>query len=77
MIHTSVARNLGIFLTDDVKWTHRAAQSANKTNAVLGQLKQAFKCWSKSSFKQLYMSFVRLHLEHAVASWSPCPKRES
>lgn len=55
---------------------HQATQATYKANAFLGQLKQAFKCWSVSTFNQLYVSFVRPHIEYAVAAWSPYTKRD-
>ena len=43
------------------------------TNA--GQLRRAFRSLTHSSFKQLYVAFVRSHLEYAVAAWNPYTKK--
>ena len=71
MENTKIERDLGIYISDDLKWKFQATQAANKANSVLGRLKKAFKCWNISTFKLLYTCFVRPHLEYAVSAWSP------
>ena len=45
--------------------------SINKANSVLATLKHTFKTWSPRTFKQLFETFVRPHLEYAAAIWNP------
>ena len=42
----------------------------NKANRVLGALKHNFKFIDKYSFKYLYKSLIRPHLEYASVAWS-------
>ncbi|RNA44542.1 hypothetical protein BpHYR1_054057 [Brachionus plicatilis] len=34
MVQTNVERDLGIYLTSDLKWSHQASQAANKANTA-------------------------------------------
>ena len=71
MQQSHIERDLEIYLTSDLKWGYQTSQAANKENAAIGQLKRNFKCWTISTFKQLYMAFIRPHLEYAIHAWSP------
>ena len=77
MERSYVEKDLGIFLTSDLKWNYQATQAANRANMVLGQLKRAFKYWTINTFKQLYVAFVRPHLEYAVTAWCPYVKKDA
>jgi hypothetical protein len=68
---TRVERDLGIQLTDDLKWHTQTLTAANKANSVLGMLKRTFVYWNVELSKQLYVTFVRPHLEYAVLAWNP------
>lgn len=69
-------RDLGIYLNNKLKWNYQATMAANRAFGVLGQLKKAFKYWTKSTFKRLYFAFVRPHLEYAIAAWNPHTKQD-
>ena len=46
-------------------------KAAKKANSVLGQMSRSFHYRDKFVWVRLYMTYVRPHLEFAVASWSP------
>lgn len=73
---TRVERDLGIQLTDDLKWHTQTLTAANKANSVLGMLKRTFVYWNVELSKQLYVTFVRPHLEYAVSAWNPYRKKD-
>ena len=73
---TKSERDLGIRVTENLGWSDQASSAANKVNAVLGQLKRAFKHWTPESCKQLYTSLVRPHLEYASSVWNPYRKKD-
>ena len=73
---TELEKDLGVYISNDLKWKYQVEQSVNKARMVLGQLKKAFKYWTIQSFKQLYTSLVRPHLEYAIAAWNPYLKRD-
>jgi hypothetical protein len=71
---TNGERDLGIFITSDLKWDKQANKAANKANFVLGSLKRTFTSWTIDSMRILYTTFVRPHLEYASSTWSPYRK---
>ena len=68
---TYAEKDLGIYITSDLKWSIQAQYAANKANTILCQLRRAFKYWTIHTFKQLPSAFARPHLEYAIAAWNP------
>ena len=60
---SSVEKDLGVFITSDLKWDVHIRCSINKANRVLATLKR--------TFKLLFETFVRPHLEYAAPIWNP------
>jgi hypothetical protein len=73
---TTQERDLGITITNDIKWHTQAKIAANKATRAMGMLKRTFKHWDIQSFKTLYCSTVRPHLEYASTAWSPHMKQD-
>ena len=76
MSKTENERDLGIMISSNLKWSLQVSVAAKRANMVLGQLSKAFKSWSISTFKKLYVTFVRPHLEYAVVAWCPYTKKD-
>lgn len=76
LLETVVERDLGIFIANNLKWRYQTEQAVNKARMVLGQLRNAFKYWNITTFKHLYTTLVRPHLEYAVAAWNPQAKKD-
>ena len=49
----------------------QCSKAAARANGILGQLSRAVSYRDRDTFLKLYKMYVRLHLEYAVASWSP------
>ena len=64
-------RDLGIFVSSDLKWNIHVSNIASKANKVLGMLVKNFTCRDVDLWKQLYISLVRPHLEFASSVWNP------
>ena len=64
-------KDLGIILSNNFKFSEQASHTANKASIALGQLKRAFSVWTPRTFKLLYSTFVRPHLEYIAPAWSP------
>jgi hypothetical protein len=62
---TKVERDLGIYISDDLKWKHNAQVAAAKANSMLGQLKRSINYWDNQKLRLLYIAYVRPHLEYA------------
>jgi hypothetical protein len=68
---TKVERDLGIYISDDLKWKNNAQMAAAKANSMLGQLKRSINYWDNQKLRLLYTSYVRPHLEYASAVCCP------
>ncbi len=67
---TEQERDLGIIITNDLQLHIQIINSA------MGKLKRTFKAWDTNTFRTLYCSSIRSHLEYASADWSPHSKQE-
>ena len=64
-------KDVGVLIHSSLKPSAQCAQAAKKGNQVLGQLYRAVTYRDKVTFKNLYCTYVRPHLEYAVQAWSP------
>ena len=64
LIETTKERDLGIIISNDLKWSEQSNHAALIANFMLGKLKRSFKNWNKFTFKTLYTAYVRPHLEY-------------
>ena len=71
LIATEEQRDLGITITEDLKWQKRTEKNCNTGNRVLGFVASNFNHKSTELMFPLYKSLVRPHLEYAVQFWSP------
>jgi hypothetical protein len=68
---TEVERDLGVIISNDLKWENHIISVANKANRTLGFLKHGFKYLDVAILKLLYKSTIRPQLEYASSVWSP------
>ena len=72
IIKTSeLERDLGVLLSNDLKWGSHCRKVAATANRVLGRLKHTFVNRSSVLWKKIYIAYVRPHLEFAAQIWSP------
>ena len=69
-------RDLGIIIRNDLKWEDQVKSSTNKAHFALSRLKRAFTNWTPKTFRILYSTYVRPHLEYAAVAWRPYKKQE-
>ena len=69
-------RDLGVMVTNDLKWNKQCTIAAAKANRVLGQIKNSFVNLDIQIIKPLYTALVRPHLEYAVSMWCPSFKTD-
>ena len=65
-------KDLGVITTHDLKFSKQCNEAAKKAMRVLGLVKRYFRNLDIATFRLLYKSFIRLHLEYSVQAWSPC-----
>ena len=50
LVQTTSEKDLGILITNDLKFHTHITKAAAKANSILGQLKRTFKKWTIKSF---------------------------
>jgi ribonuclease P/MRP protein subunit RPP40 len=68
---TALEKDLGVWTDSSWKPGSQCDAAAKKANAMLGQIARKFHYRKKATLIPLYKTFVRPHLEYAVAAWSP------
>ena len=76
IMETDNERDLGVQLSKNLKWSIQVKNAANRANYVLGMLKRKLLYWNCDTLKNLYVTFVRPHLEYASSVWSPYLKKD-
>jgi hypothetical protein len=70
-------RDLGVIWQNNLKWSEHVNRSCTMAYMKLGMLRRTFKTWSNTkTFKTLYTTFVRPHLEYAVPVWNSLNKKD-
>ena len=64
-------KDLGVIICDDLKVARQCAVATQKAMKILGLIKRNFKKLDEATFKVLYCSYVRPHLEYCIQAWSP------
>jgi len=65
-------RDLGILITDDMKWSKRCNSAAAKAMSVLGTIRRTFNTLNKD----MYSTNIRPHLEYCIQVWAPYFKKD-
>ena len=71
---TTTERDLGVCISNDLKWEHQCNKVAAKANRMLGVLRKTFISRDILLWKRLYLVYVRPLLEFAMPVW--CPSSE-
>jgi len=72
----SEEKDLGVIISEDLKWDKQCSEAVKKTNRMLGMNKRNFVNRSKETIILLYKSLVRHHLEYCCQIWSPYYKKD-
>jgi ribonuclease P/MRP protein subunit RPP40 len=74
---TDVERDLGIHISNDLRWDNQISKATRAAQFVLAQIKSAFTCHEPEIIRPLYLALVRPHLEFAVPAWNPHLEQDS
>ena len=66
-----IVKDLGIYMSSDLKPAHNVNKAAAKGNQMVGLIRRNFLDVDLNTCRTLYCSLVRPHLEYAIQSWSP------
>jgi hypothetical protein len=69
LTETTEERDLGIYVTNDLKWNRQIDHVCAQASRVMGTLKRTFTYWNSSNFRQLFVTYVRPHLEYCSQVW--------
>jgi len=64
-------KDLGVHISNDLKWEKQCSKAVAKPNKVLGLIKRNFTDRSKETIILLYKCLVRPHLEYCCLIWNP------
>jgi hypothetical protein len=73
---TEIERDLGILISNNLKFSAQSNKAASNGNKKLGMLKNTFRCRGAGMWKKLYTSYVRPLLEFAIPVWNPYHKAD-
>ena len=69
-------KDLGVYLTPDLKPSMQSSKAAKKGMDCLRVIKRTFKYIDIESFQILYKTYVRPHMEYCVQAWSPWMEKD-
>ena len=68
---SDLEKDLGVFVSSDLKPSAHVAKIAAKANARVGLIKRTFTYLDREIFTSLYTTLVRPILDYGVQCWSP------
>ena len=68
---SATVKDLGIYFSSDLSFTHHCEYLAASAGVVLRRLRRCFGLTTKEMFLPLYKTFIRSKLEYASTVWSP------
>ena len=69
--NTDKEKDIGVTVDQRLCFEYHMQEKINKANSIMGTIRLTFSSLDEVSFKQLYKSMVRTHLEYANPVWSP------
>jgi hypothetical protein len=76
LTETTIEKDLGIYISNNLEWGHHINTSIGKANKKLGLIKNSFEYLDEITLKLLYKSLVSPHLEYGASIWSPYWKKD-
>ena len=69
--HVFEEKDLGVIIDMELTFEEHIATKVKKANGIMGLIRRSFSFLDGETFKKLYTSFVRPHLEYRNPVWSP------
>lgn len=71
MEEVGVEKDIGVVMDNKLNFSDHLAEKINKANKIVGLIRRTFVSLEEESFRNLYISLVRPHLEYANQVWAP------
>ena len=71
MESVNAEKDLGVIISEDLKWEKQRSATASKANKILELIKRSFSDRSREIVIPLYKSLVRPHLEYCSQILNP------
>ena len=71
LIETSEEKDLGVWITNDLKHEKQVIAASQRAMAVLRSVRRAFVRFDIETFSIIYTTYIRPHLEYCIQAWSP------
>ena len=68
-------KDIGVVIDNKLSFEKHISEKVNKANSIMGVIRRTFECLDQKTFKLLYTSLVRPHLEYANQVWNPYLKK--
>ena len=75
MEHTLAEKDIGVVIDSKLSFENHINKKVNKANSIMGVIRQTFEYLDIKTFKILYTSLARPHVEYANQVWSPHLKK--
>lgn len=76
LLETTLERDLGVLISNDLKWESQVKAAAARANRAFGIYKRVFQSRSPRLWQILFKTYIRPHLEFAIQAWSPYLEKE-
>jgi len=73
--HVFEQKDLGVIVDSELRFEEHIGMKVKKANSIAGLIRRSFAYLDATLFKQLFITFVRPHLEYCQAAWAPYLKR--
>ena len=73
---SEVERDLGILISNDLKWSNQVTFAANKAHKILTMIENTFHNLNINTLSLLYKALVRPHLDYCAQVYSPYLKKD-
>ncbi len=69
--HSKEEKDLGVYITENMKFTKHCAEAVKKANKIIGMIKRKFMNFDEEVMMMLYKSLIRPHIDYCVPVWRP------
>jgi hypothetical protein len=75
MEETIAEKDVGVPIDDKLSFDKHIIEKVNKANSIIGVIRRTFEYLDLKTFRMLYVSLVRPHLEYVNPVWNPYLKK--